>query len=102
MSNSEETKKEEPPEVKVEEKPLPMLLSPIPVSALESSESAMVSIAGVEIPTFVIKYIARKHFESALTELLGVVLGGAVNDPLPAFLGGLNLGGLDCYPLHGG
>jgi len=84
MSNSsEETKKEVPPEVKVEEKPLPMLLSPIPVSALESSESAMVSIAGVEIPSFVIRHIAKKHFESALAELLGVVLGSAVNQGKP-------------------
>jgi hypothetical protein len=77
-NNSGETKKEVPPEVKVEEKPLPMLLSPIPVSALESSESAMVSIAGVEIPSFVIRHIAKKHFESALAELLGVVVRGAL------------------------
>ncbi|MCG2880893.1 MAG: hypothetical protein L7G96_06200, partial [Vulcanisaeta sp.] len=73
-NNSGETKKEVPPEVKVEEKPLPMLLSPIPVSALELSESTMVSIAGVSVPGSFVKRIVKKHFESALAELLGVVL----------------------------
>jgi len=82
-NNSGETKKEVPPEVKVEEKPLPMLLSPIPVSALESSETAMVSIAGVSVPSSFVKRIVKKHFESALAELLGVVLREAVNQGKP-------------------
>ena len=82
-NNSGEIKKEVPPEVKVEEKPLPMLLSPIPVSVLESSGPAMVSIAGVSVPSSFVKRIAKKHFESALAELLGVVLREAVNQGKP-------------------
>ncbi len=62
MSNSSEgAKKEVLPEVKVEEKPLPMLLSPIPVSVLKSSELAMVSIAGVSVPGSFVKRIVKKH-----------------------------------------
>jgi len=72
-----------PPEVNVTGN-VPMILSPIPVSQLEStSDSATVSISGVNVEKYIIKDIAKKHLGLALMELLGVTLEKAAEQGKP-------------------
>jgi len=72
-----------PPEVNVTGN-VPMILSPIPVSQLEStSDSATVSISGVNVEKYIIKDIAKKHLNLALMELLGVTLEKAAEQGKP-------------------
>ena len=72
-----------PPEVNVTGN-VPMILSPIPASQVESaSSSATVSISGVNVEKYIIKDIAKKHLGLALMELLGVVLERAAEQGKP-------------------
>jgi len=72
-----------PPEVNVTGN-VPMILSPIPASQLEStSDSATVSISGVNVEKHIIKDIAKKHLGLALMELLGIVLERAAEQGKP-------------------
>jgi hypothetical protein len=66
-----------PPEVNVTGD-VPMILSPIPASQVESaSGSATVSIGEVNVEKYIIKDIAKRHLGLALMELLGVTLARA-------------------------
>jgi len=72
-----------PPEVNVTGN-VPMILSPIPASQVESaSGSATVSISGVNVEKYIIKDIAKRHLGLALMELLGVVLERAAEQSKP-------------------
>ena len=72
-----------PPEVNVTGN-VPMILSPIPVSQVESaSGSATVSISGVNVEKYIIKDIAKRHLGLALMELLGVTLARAAEQGKP-------------------
>jgi len=89
MSTNPESNKESsstgnvPPEVNVTGN-VPMILSPIPASQVESaSGSATVSISGVNVEKYIIKDIAKKHLGLALMELLGVVLERAAEQGKP-------------------
>jgi hypothetical protein len=89
MSTNPESNKESsstgnvPPEVNVTGN-VPMILSPIPASQLESaSGSATVSISGVNVEKYIIKDIAKRHLGLALMELLGVTLARAAEQGTP-------------------
>jgi len=89
MSTNPESNKESsstgnvPPEVNVTGN-VPMILSPIPASQVESaSGSATVSISGVNVEKYIIKDIAKRHLGLALMELLGVVLERAAEQGKP-------------------
>ena len=72
-----------PPEVNVTGN-VPMILSPIPASQVESaSGSATVSISGVNVEKYIIKDIAKRHLGLALMELLGVTLARAAEQGKP-------------------
>jgi hypothetical protein len=72
-----------PPEVNVTGN-VPMILSPIPASQVESaSSSATVSISGINVEKYIIKDIAKRHLGLALMELLGVVLERAAEQGKP-------------------
>jgi len=112
MSTNPESNKESsstgnvPPEVNVTGN-VPMILSPIPASQVESaSGSATVSISGVNVEKYIIKDIAKRHLGLALMELLGVVLERAAeqgkppedaNAPFPLIPAIL----ITCHPLSG-
>ena len=72
-----------PPEVNVTGN-VPMILSPIPASQVESaSGSATVSISRVNVEKYIIKDIAKRHLGLALMELLGVTLARAAEQGKP-------------------
>jgi phosphate uptake regulator len=83
MSSNPEGNKENstiggvPPEVDVTGN-VPMILSPIPASQVESaSGSVTISISRVNVEKYIIKDIAKRHLGLALMELLGVTLARA-------------------------
>jgi len=72
-----------PPEVNVTGN-VPMILSPIPASQVESaSGSDTASIGEVNIEKYIIKDIAKRHLGLALMELLGVTLARAAEQGKP-------------------
>jgi hypothetical protein len=72
-----------PPEVNVTGN-VPMILSPIPASQVESaSGSDTASIGEVNIEKYIIKDIAKRHLGLALMELLGVALARAAEQGKP-------------------
>jgi len=72
-----------PPEVNVSGN-VPMILSPIPASQVESASSSdTVSIGGVNVEKYIIKDIAKRHLGLALMELLGVTLARAAEQGKP-------------------